>query len=319
MLGGQGLLVAEHSEKQTVILTAQAITGAQTREVDACMVFLYPPGPLMGRRLALEKELYAIGRSADTDVQIERDSVSRRHAQIIRVQRGWRIEDLGSTNGVYVNDQRLDERTGRAHTLRDGDIVKIGDAILKFLSGENVEAAYHEEIYRLTIVDGLTGLANKRHFLEFLDREVAAAARYGHPISLIMMDLDHFKRVNDSHGHLVGDLVLKELAGRIKSRVRREDLAARYGGEEFAIILTHTEEPGARAFAEAVRAIVAATPFVCDGVAIPCTISLGVASLASLEQPSSPTELRSVRITDLIKVADDRLYRAKEAGRDRVV
>ena len=315
----QVLQVAEHSERQTVILTAQAITGAPAQAVDACMVFLYPPGPLMGRRLTLERDLYAIGRSADTDVQIERDSVSRRHAQILRSERGWRIEDLGSTNGVYVNDQRLDERSGRAHTLRDGDIVKIGDAILKFLAGENVEAAYHEEIYRLTIVDGLTGLANKRHFLEFLDREVAAAARYGHPISLIMMDLDHFKKVNDAHGHLVGDLVLKELAARMKSRVRREDLAARYGGEEFAIILTHTEEQGARAFADSLRAIVAATPFLCDGLAVSCTVSLGVASLASLEQPENPTELRSVRITDLIKIADERLYRAKESGRNRVV
>ncbi len=317
MLGAGSLFVAERSEKQTVILAAQSITGAPTELVDACMVVLYPPGPLMGRRLALEKDVYVIGRSAETDVQIERDAISRKHARVIRAERGWRVEDLGSTNGVYVNDQRLDG--GRGHTLQDGDIVKIGDAILKFLSGENVEAAYHEEIYQLTIVDGLTGLANKRHFLEFLDREVAAAARYGHPISLIMMDLDHFKNVNDSHGHLVGDLVLKELAARVKSRVRREDLAARYGGEEFAIILTHTEEAGARAFAEAVRRLVRATPFSFDGTSITCTVSLGVASLASLEQPTSPTELRSVRITDLIKIADERLYQAKESGRDKVV
>jgi len=310
--------VAERSEKQTVILAAQSITGAPAEGVDACMVVLYPPGPLMGRRLALEKDAYVIGRSAETDVQIERDAISRRHARIAKADRGWRVEDLGSTNGVYVNDQRLDAGS-RGHLLQDGDIVKIGDAILKFLAGENVEAAYHEEIYRLTIVDGLTGLANKRHFLEFLDREVAAAARYGHPISLIMIDLDHFKRVNDTHGHLVGDLVLKELSARIKSRVRREDLAARYGGEEFAIILTHTEEAGARAFAEAVRGLVRATPFSFDGVSIGCTVSLGVASLASLEQPTSPTELRSVRITDLIKIADERLYQAKESGRDKVV
>ena len=124
----------------------------------------------------------------------------------------------------------------RSH-LRDSDLVKIGSAIFKFLSGSGIETAYHEEIYRMTIVDGLTGAHNKRYFVEFLEREIARCSRYGRPLSLLMFDIDHFKQINDVHGHLTGDFVLKELARRLLARIRKEELLARYGGEEFAVVL----------------------------------------------------------------------------------
>ena len=122
--------------------------------------------------------------------------------------------------------------------------MRFGDAIYKFLSGSNIESAYHEAIHNMAIQDGMTGIHNKRFFLEFLEREIAVASRHGHPLTLVMFDVDHFKKVNDTHGHLAGDAVLKDLAGRIRPRIRREDLFARYGGEEFACVLPSTALAG---------------------------------------------------------------------------
>src|SRR4029078_202515 len=137
--------------------------------------------------------------------------------------------------------------------LRDADFVKIGAAIFKFLTGSGVEASYHEEIYKMTIVDALTGAHNKRYFMELLEREIARCARYRRPLSLLMFDIDHFKQINDKHGHLTGDCVLREMSRGLLGRVRREELLARYGGEEFAAVLPETDITGARTFGEQIR------------------------------------------------------------------
>ena len=148
----------------------------------------------------------------------------------------------GSTNGTYVNDEPIDE-----YVLRDGDLIKIGRTIFKFLTGDNIENAYHEEIYRLTTIDGLTQIFNKRYFLETLEREIARAHRYRRALSLVMFDIDHFKKVNDSYGHLAGDYVLKHLASRARRRSGARTCFARYGGEEFAIVLPEIDAAGTRA------------------------------------------------------------------------
>ena len=140
--------------------------------VSACLVLIYPPGPDMGRRFLLDRAELVLGRGTDCDIQVDRDSVSRRHARVYRDDNNWLVEDLGSTNGSYVNDNPVTKAP-----LRDGDFLKIGAAIFKFLTGANVEVSYHEEIYRMTIVDALTGTHNKRYFIEFLDREMARCAR----------------------------------------------------------------------------------------------------------------------------------------------
>jgi diguanylate cyclase (GGDEF)-like protein len=217
----------------------------------------------------------------------------------------WAVEDLGSTNGTFVNEERINRQA-----LRDGDQIRFGDAIFKFLIGSNVEAAYHEEIYRMTIVDGLTGVHNKRYFLDFLDREVASAHRHQHPLSLVMMDLDHFKSINDERGHLAGDAVLKEMTARVKHRIRREDLFARYGGEEFSAVLTVTPLDGAIRFAEHVRRLIGERPFEFDGQEFRVTLSLGVATVYNDA---------TVDVLSLIKQADDNLYEAKRSGRDRII
>jgi len=290
----------DHVRAKTVVTSINRISG-QPPTKEACLVVIY--GNELGRKHSLESPTVTLGRSNKCDIQIDQESVSRAHSKITNAGRSVRIRDLGSTNGTYVNDELVEERT-----LVDGDFIKIGRTIFKFLSGGNIERAYHEEIYRLTTVDGLTQIFNKRYFAEALDREIARASRYRRELSLVMFDLDHFKDVNDTHGHLAGDSVLKTMAHTIKTRIRTEDIFARYGGEEFAIILPEIDGHNAHQFAEKIRRIVETTEFVFENTRIPVTISMGVATL-DLEEPAAAA---------LIKRADERLYEAKAAGRNCV-
>jgi len=297
----------DYREGGTLIL--QRPLGAEEKKTpagEACLVNLHPPGPDIGRRIPLTNSQYIVGRDSEAGLVVSRSSVSRQHARLFVDDDGnWWVEDLNSTNGTFVNEQRI-----RAQQLNDTDQVRFGDAIYKFLSGSNIESAYHEAIHNMAIQDGMTGIHNKRFFLEFLEREIAVASRYGHPLTLVMFDVDHFKRVNDSFGHLAGDAVLKDLAQRIRPRIRREDLFARYGGEEFACVLASTALPGGVVFAEQLRQIIEQRPCQFDGQAISFTISLGVTTLH---------RETSIDLEALIKRADDNLYAAKRGGRNRVV
>ena len=268
---------------------------------EACLVVIY--GQDLGRKYNLESPTLVLGRSSKCDVQIDQESVSRAHSKIMNQGKTIRIRDLGSTNGTYVNDEQIEERT-----LADGDLIKIGRTIFKFLSGGNIERAYHEEIYRLTTVDGLTQIFNKRYFMESLEREIARSSRYRREMTLVMFDIDHFKQINDTYGHLAGDQVLKSLASTIKAKIRREDLFARYGGEEFAIVLPEIDGFNAQQFAEKIRRIVEITDYFFEGTRIPVTISMGVAVL----------DAETSDAAGLIKKSDERLYEAKKAGRNCV-
>ena len=271
---------------------------------EACLVLLHPPGPDMGKRFPLSRSETVLGRGADCDIQVDRDSVSRRHARVLRSGEIWSIEDLQSTNGSYINDAQVTQAA-----LRDGDFVRVDVAIFKFLAGAGIEANYHEAIYKMTIVDALTGAHNKRYFHEFLEREIARCSRHGRQLSLLMFDIDHFKEINDTHDHLAGDSVLREIARRLSGRFRREDLLARYGGDEFAAVLPETDLAGARTFGEHIRRRVCGQPFEYAGNAIGVTVSVGLANV----------EGTPVGVTEFIKAADDRLYQAKREGRNRVV
>jgi two-component system, cell cycle response regulator len=271
---------------------------------DAYIILLHPPGTEIGRRTTLDRDLFLVGREDGADILLDRDSVSRQHAELTRDVRGyWMVRDLDSTNGTYVNDRRTSEAT-----LHDGDQLRFGDVVYKFLSGANIENQFHEEIYQLSVLDGLTGVYNRRYFMDFLERELASASRHRNPLTLVMLDIDHFKAVNDKRGHLCGDAVLRQVADRIRPRIRREDLFARYGGEEFAAILTITPLEGGLRFAESLRQIVARRPFSFDNEEFPITISLGV---------TESTEGADT-MDSLIQKADLRLYEAKRAGRNRV-
>jgi two-component system cell cycle response regulator len=290
----------EMKQQKTVVTVISKITDRPIVR-DSCLVVIY--GEDLGKKHALDKASILIGRSSKSDIQIDQESISRNHAKIVDTGKAHIIRDLGSTNGTYVNDGPIAE-----HMLRDGDLIKIGHTIFKFLSGNNIENSYHEEIYRLTTVDGLTQVYNKRYFVEMLEREISRCHRYGRHLTLILFDLDHFKQINDTYGHLAGDFVLKQVAQVIKAKIRREDLLARYGGEEFAILLPEIDPEQGLTFAEKIRQIVENYPFVFEETRIRVAVSLGVASvLGELMQPA-----------EFIKRADEQLYRAKRSGRNRV-
>lgn len=268
---------------------------------DACLVVIY--GQDLGRRIPLGTRPITIGRSSAADVQIDQESVSRSHCRILFNGKHFSIRDLGSTNGTYVNDDVAQEMS-----LRDGDQIKVGRTILKFITGGNIEGQYHEEIYRLMTVDGLTQVHNKRYFDEMLEREISRAQRYSRNFALIVFDVDHFKEVNDSYGHLAGDAVLRQLGTMIAARVRRDDIVARTGGEEFAILTPEVDSSGALDLARKLRHQVEQTPFHFESTAISVTISVGLAQWHD--------GIESV--DELIRMADERLYQAKRQGRNRV-
>lgn len=268
----------------------------------ACIVQIY--GDEIGRRVTFGNRDITVGRDHDNELPLHLSTVSRRHARLFQTDTTCCVEDLGSTNGTFVNG---DPVTG-TRELYSGDLVKIGGAVFKFIEGGNIEALYHEEIYRLTIIDGLTELPNKRHLLDFIDRELARSRRHERPLHLAMLDIDHFKSVNDEAGHLAGDTVLRGVGKILRDSVRRDELAARFGGEEFAVVLPETDLAGAIAFCERVRATVAAQPFSIDDREIRVTLSAGLAGV----EPDFDCDR-------FLAVADRRLYRAKNAGRNRLV
>jgi two-component system cell cycle response regulator len=294
-----------HSTKTSITSVTSVESGpgsASKRRGEACLVVIY--GPELGKRATLGRSTFQIGRSSKNDLPIDQESVSRHHARIIPVTRAFFVEDMGSTNGTFVNDELVAER----RPLKDGDQIKIGRSILKFMSGTNIEANYHEEIYRLMTVDALTQTYNRRYFNEALEREYNRSSRYKGALSLCLFDLDHFKKINDAHGHLAGDAVLRTVAAEVKPRLRQQDIFARVGGEEFAALLPEVGREGAVATAEKIRRIIAAAPIAFEGTPIPVTVSVGVAILSDVHKNE----------TELYKTADDALYAAKNGGRNRV-
>jgi len=268
-----------------------------------CFVQIY--GKDIGRKYPLDKVQTTIGRGPDNHIVCDMDNVSRNHCKIFAGAGGSWIEDMGSTNGTFVNDGEL----GSRRKLMNGDFIKVGGVIFKYIDGDNIEQLYYEEIYRMAIIDGLTQIFNKRYFLEFIDREVARCARYNRPLTLIMFDIDHFKKINDEHGHLAGDYVLKRLANLIFAKnIRKEECFARYGGEEFAIVLPDTPKNNGAILAEKIREMIEQTKFEFETNTIPLTISMGV------------TELQKGDTVDsFIHRADGKLYEGKQGGRNRVV
>jgi two-component system, cell cycle response regulator len=266
------------------------------------LVVMY--GQQLGRKFDLDRAELTIGRGDDVEIQIDQPSVSRRHARIDVSNLGAKLVDFNSTNGTLVNDtQVVNERA-----LHHGDYIKVGSTVLKFLTANNLEANYHEAIYRLNTTDGLTGAANRRQFDEALKREVSRSSRHARPLSLLVFDLDNFKALNDTHGHLAGDSVLKLFAQTIAPTVRSEDLFARFGGEEFVLLAPEMTAAQSTLLAERLRKSVEALRFEFDAQTLNVTVSIGVAEL-------KPPETKE----DFVKRADANMYAAKAAGKNRVV
>lgn len=268
---------------------------------EACLVIVEGHGALLGLRVPLREEI-VLGRDPACALRLEAEDVSRRHARVAPEGDGHVVGDLGSLNGTWVNGLQVELRR-----LASGDRIRVGPYVAKYLAADDAEAAYHAELHRQATTDALTGLRNRAAFEGWLRREVAAAQGARRPLALLLADVDHFKRVNDVHGHPAGDAVLREVARRVQAAVRGEDLVARVGGEEFAVLLPGAGLAGAAEVAERLRQQVSAAPVAAAGGAIPVTVSCGVSGFEAEDDELS-----------FVSRADVRLYEAKRDGRDRV-
>lgn len=256
----------------------------------------------MGKVYILDNTESLLGRSLKADLSIEDPRVSRKHAVLNPEGRSFSIRDLNSKNGLFVNYKKVKE-----DRLEDGDKILVGSTTMKFLLSDNLEIAFHQELYDLASKDGLTEVLNKKVFEEILLKEMSRAIRHKVPLSLAMFDIDHFKKFNDLLGHHTGDFVLKEIASVIRENMRKEDTLARYGGEEFIVLLPDTELDRAFSVAEKIRTIIGDHVFEFEEMPIRITVSGGV---TQLDESFSPEEL-------IVRV-DEKLYEAKQSGRNRV-
>lgn len=283
-------------------LTLATVGKPTAKQVtEACLVVIY--GERLGERVTVREEPVVIGRGTDCDVRIRHRNISRRHCRIWQDDSRYWLEDLGSTNGTFINDKPVSQSE-----ISDGDHITIGQSILKFIGESSVEARYHAALYELATTDGLTGLYNRRHFLTVLDQEIARSRRHERTLSLLLLDMDHFKQINDEHGHPAGDQVLRQVAGLLRERIREDDVLARLGGEEFAVLATETNAEEAEKLADSLRQCIADAELNVEDKALKVTMSIGVAQLRDDENSSS-----------LMNDADQALYQAKSDGRDRVV
>jgi diguanylate cyclase (GGDEF)-like protein len=263
-------------------------------------------GSNLGEMIKLDGEPMVIGRSKSADLRLLDDGVSRSHARIARAGADWVVSDLGSRNGSFVNGERVERRV-----LEEGDRIQLGrHAILKLILADHLDEAFQQHLYDSSLRDGLTLAFNRRYFIDRLEGELRFARRHGEPLSVLLLDLDYFKQINDKYGHLAGDHVLRCFADAMRKSVRNEDVFARYGGEEFAIISRATPRAKAAILGERLRKATAGMVAQLDDAQIKVTTSVGIASL-----PECDVE----RGVDLIAAADRALYAAKHRGRNLVV
>jgi diguanylate cyclase len=282
----------------------EALDGADL-EADVILI-AHPDSQRLGTRYRLSPgTTLEIGRSSSVRISLpEVMSLSRKHARLRYTGSAVTVEDLGSTNGTYVNGQPIHGRS----VLRSGDRFQTAAVHFKFLHEQDVENAYHLAIYELVTKDGLTEAFNKRKYEEEVLREFSRSVRHRRPLSLILFDLDEFKQINDTYGHLCGDFVLKQVASLARELVRPEQVLARVGGDEFAILAPETEAEGAEILASKLRDRIVGLDHRYGDVKISLTCSFGVAELA--DGMTSPQ--------DLYQAADTALLQAKRSGRNRV-
>jgi two-component system cell cycle response regulator len=262
-------------------------------------------GSNVGEMYKLEKDQLVIGRGDKADLRLLDDGISRDHARVVKDGAEMVLEDMGSTNGTYCNGARVTRQA-----LSEGDKILLGSTtILKFTYQDQLDEAFQRQMSESALRDGLTRAYNKRYLTERIESELQFALRHDTPLSLIFLDIDHFKRINDVHGHQAGDHVLVQLATLAMSILGEDEVFARYGGEEFAVISRGMEIAAAQALSERIRVSVEAHPFVFGDATIPVTISVGVS------RAPGPGIATSV---DLVARADEALYAAKRAGRNRV-
>lgn len=264
-------------------------------------------GSLQGKKYSLKGGTkFVMGRDKTAEIQIEDGNVSRQHSQIVREGDKIFIEDLGSRNGTFVNDEVIG--TARK-ALEKEDMIKVGSTILKYLPAGTLETLYHINLTNAASMDKLTGLYNRKYINEVLDAEFKRAKALHSDLSVVLFDIDNFKKINDTYGHPAGDFVLSTLGAQVKaSGLRERDLAGRWGGEEFIVVMAHSSGDQATEVAERIRKKIEMHKFEYDGQLIAVTVSLGVAYLKKDFHEGN----------DIYKAADKALYESKHAGKNRV-
>jgi diguanylate cyclase (GGDEF)-like protein len=280
----------------------------QSGKKKPCFIIL--GGMDVGSVYFLEKQVAVLGRDPTCDFVLKDDGISRKHVEV-RQLTGDRIyvKDLHSTNGVFVDGERVEQAM-----VSDGEKVLLGRrTVLKYTLHDELEQSYQQQIYESSTRDGLTGVFNRKYFQQKIVSDLSFAKRHKIPFSLLMLDIDHFKKVNDTWGHRTGDQVLVTIVEAIKNTIRTEDMLARYGGEEFVIVAQGTDAEGGRALAERIRARVASETIVSlddSRTSFRVTTSVGVATVI----PGVVASPEAV-----VSVADKNLYEAKETGRNRAI
>ena len=269
-------------------------------------VLLRMDGVQAGQIIGLEQWPFTVGRHPTNQLRVDEDSISRFHARILRNGDEYTVEDMGSRNGVFVGGKRVTRAT-----LEHDSWLQFGPRVsFRFSMTDVREERLLRKLYESSTRDALTGAYNRLHFEERLRAEVAYAIRHKTQASLVLIDLDHFKRINDTYGHPAGDAMLKRACEACSRALRTEDVFARFGGEEFAVVLRGIDIKGASRLGDRLRQALAAEVVEHEGHRIQVTLSAGAASMACCKNPSAE---------ELISLADRRLYVAKQQGRNRVV
>jgi two-component system, cell cycle response regulator len=298
--------VDDVSEERTAVVSLNDLRAKQRIELKDRHLLVRVRGAQLGRVTRLPLTPLRIGRAQDCELWLADDGVSRRHARIFAEDMHYVIEDTQSANGTFIGGQRIERQI-----LRDGDMVQFGaTAVFRYSITDESQEALLRQLYDASVTDALTGAANREHFDAQLRAELSYARRHKTDLSLVLFDVDHFKKVNDTYGHPVGDHVLVQIAATVRREVRNEDVFARYGGEEFALVLRGIDIAGARAVGERLRVKISQFRIPLENGEFGVTVSMGCASLATLADQTPEA---------LILASDQRLYAAKRGGRNRVV
>ncbi len=286
--------------------------GLVDHDAVALPTLTFLSGDALGKEIPLVRAQLTLGRGEESDILIMDPLVSRRHVRLstrVLVGRNLQrrpkvlLEDLGSKNGTLVNYRHV-----RKAVLHPGDKISLGGVILKFEYRDMADQNFYEQLHRLANFDHLTGIYNKASITRILSEEAHKTQRYSRRLSVLLLDLDHFKKVNDTHGHHCGDRVLRAAGATLRRTIRRQDSAGRFGGEEFLIVLPETGLQGALRVAERIRKAIENTAGKESGIGSTVTVSIGAASSAA-----SPADAAR-----LLEFADAALYKAKAEGRNRV-
>lgn len=294
------------ADDKTVIAPIQSIDPLSVERTPSLLTI---SGPQIGRSYPIIQDEFMMGRASNCDLAIEDDLVSRHHCKIVLRSGTAELVDLGSTNGTLLNGRRVEGVT----KLTEGDQIQVGAVtIVKFHLKEEVEAKFLGTLYEAATRDFLTGAYNKKFFIERLQEEFAFAQRNQRDLSVLVLDIDHFKKINDAYGHLAGDIAIKKFGHHLVTHTRKDDIVARFGGEEFVILMRDVPKVRATQLGEILREGVSQIVVKYGEDEFQMTVSVGIATLSA----HNISEFKAFE--KLIDEADRRLYEAKAAGRNRV-